>query len=51
MIFFGVVITSVLVFVCNQPFGATAMAWLLGRGAESQEALQAPPPVRQAMVE
>lgn len=51
MIFFGVVITSVLVFVCNQPFGATAMAWLLGRGDESQEAMAPPPPVRQAVAD
>lgn len=51
MIFFGVVVTSVLVFVCNRPFGATAMAWLLGRGSESQAALETPPAARQAMVE
>lgn len=31
MIFFGVVFTSILVFAVNQPFGARAMAWLLGR--------------------
>ncbi|HUX67368.1 MAG TPA: cation:proton antiporter [Terriglobales bacterium] len=34
MIFFGVVFTSILVFVVHQPFGARAMAWLLGRAPE-----------------
>ncbi|MGH9476364.1 MAG: cation:proton antiporter [Terriglobales bacterium] len=34
MIFFGVVVTSVLVFVANLPFGARVMAWLLGRASE-----------------
>lgn len=35
MIFFGVVVTSILVFSVNRPLGARGMAWLLGRGAES----------------
>ena len=34
MIFFGVVVTSILVFVVNQPFGARSMGWLLGRSGE-----------------
>ncbi|MGH9480887.1 MAG: cation:proton antiporter [Terriglobales bacterium] len=37
MIFFGVVFTSILVFVVNQPLGGRAMAWLLGRGKESEQ--------------
>lgn len=35
VIFFGVVITSILVFLVNRPFGARAMAWLLGREVET----------------
>lgn len=35
MIFFGVVVTSILVFLANQPFGARLMAWLLGRQPEA----------------
>ncbi|MGH9413066.1 MAG: cation:proton antiporter [Terriglobales bacterium] len=37
MVFFGVVVTSILVFLANQPIGARLMAWLLGREPESPE--------------
>jgi len=36
MIFFGVVVTSVLVFSVNRPLGARSMAWLLGRRSEPE---------------
>ncbi|MGH9466516.1 MAG: cation:proton antiporter [Terriglobales bacterium] len=42
MIFFGVVVTSILVFAANLPFGARALGWLLGRTPEP-EASPAPP--------
>lgn len=35
MIFFGVVVTSILVFLANQPLGARLIAWLLGRPPET----------------
>lgn len=41
MIFFGVVLTSILVFLANQPFGARLMAWLLGRQPEAPASAEA----------
>lgn len=45
VIFFGVVITSILVFLVNQPAGARAMAWVLRRQRDEpqpESALSAP---------
>ncbi|MGH9416114.1 MAG: cation:proton antiporter [Terriglobales bacterium] len=42
MIFFGVVVTSILVFVVNQGWGGQAMAWLLGRADEPEPEAQVP---------
>lgn len=44
IIFFGVVFTSILVFFANQRFGGRTLAWLLGRGDETDLAVSASAP-------